>query len=40
VVQPDAQVILHPGGGAGSPTNHMRRIGDAALVGVRTLLQF
>ena len=41
-VQPNAQYILHPGGGATSPTgsNPGKHLKDAAVFGLRTVLKF
>lgn len=39
-VQPDLQYIFHPGGGIANPSQPTRRIGDAAILGVRTNVTF
>jgi porin len=39
-VQPDFQYIWHPGGGAADPNNGARAIPDAAVVGVRTTINY
>jgi porin len=36
---PDAQYIIHPGGGMGLPENDSKRIPDAAVLGLRALLK-
>ena len=42
ILQPDLQVIFHPGGHVPDPTDptHSRPIGDAVVVGVRTVVAF
>ena len=39
-VQADFQYVFRPGGGVPDPQNTSRRIGDAAVVGVRTVVAF
>ena len=39
-VQPDLQYVLRPGGGIADPDRPGRRIGDAAILGVRTTILF
>ena len=41
-LQPNAQYILHPGGGAANPTGPIpgKRLKDAAVFGLRTVLKF
>ena len=40
VVQPDFQYVFNPGGGIPNPNRPDRRIGDAAIFGVRTTITF
>jgi porin len=39
-VQPDFQYIFNPGGGLPDPSTPTRRLGDAAVMGVRTAITF
>jgi porin len=39
-LQPDFQYIFNPGGGVASSTNPTRRIGDAAVLGLRGVVIF
>lgn len=39
-LQPDAQVIVHPGAGAAAPTNPPRPIGTALVLGLRSAIVF
>ena len=40
VVQPDLQVVVNPGGGVADPKRPGKRIGDAAVLGVRSVVTF
>jgi porin len=40
VVQPDFQYVFNPGGGIANPDRPDRRVGDAAILGVRTTITF
>lgn len=40
LVQPDLQYVINPGGGAASPLDPTRRLGDALVVGLRTNVTF
>ena len=40
IVQPDFEYILNPGGGIANPSNPGRRVGDAAVLGLRTSITF
>lgn len=39
-VQPDFQYVFNPGAGVGNPSDPTRRIGDEAVIGVRTRIAF
>ena len=41
-LQPNVQYIVHPGGGATDPTaaGRGRRLGDALVLGLRTVVKF
>ena len=39
-VQPDFQYVFNPGGGIPNPNSPTQKIGDAAIVGVRTVITF
>ncbi|NPD66187.1 carbohydrate porin [Lichenicola cladoniae] len=39
-LQPDAQYVIHPGGGLPDPDDAGRRIGDEAVVGLRATIAF
>jgi len=39
-LQPDFQYIFNPGGGIPNPNARARRIGDAAVLGLRTTIMF
>jgi porin len=39
-LQPDFQYVFHPGGGVGSPADPTRRLGDEAILGLRTRITF
>ena len=39
-VQPDFQYVFRPGGGIADPNQPTRRLGDAAILGVRTAITF
>jgi porin len=39
-LQPDFQCIFNPGGGIPNPNASARRIGDAAVLGLRTTIMF
>ena len=39
-VQPDFQYIFNPGGGIANPILPTRRIGDAAVLGLRSVVTF
>jgi porin len=39
-LQPDFQYVFNPGGGAQNPIAPTRRLGDAAVLGVRTAITF
>jgi porin len=39
-LQPDFQYVFNPGGGIGNPDNPVRRIGDEAVLGLRTRIAF
>jgi porin len=39
-VQPDFQYVFNPGAGAGNPDDPTHRIGDEAIIGVRTRIAF
>jgi len=39
-VQPDFQYVFNPGGGIANPDNPGKRIGNAAILGLRTVLTF
>jgi porin len=39
-VQPDFQYIFNPGGGIPNPLAPSRKIGDAAVIGLRTAITF
>ncbi len=40
IIQPDAQYIVHPGGGSPDPANPATRIPNAAVIGLRTTVTF
>lgn len=40
IVQPDFQYVFHPGGGIPNPDQPGKRVGDAAILGVRTSVTF
>jgi porin len=39
-LQPDFQYVLRPGGGIGNPADPTRRVGDEAILGLRTMITF
>ena len=40
MVQPDLQYVFNPGGGLPDPNRPGRRIGGAAILGLRTVVTF
>ena len=39
-VQPDFQYVVNPGGGIADPNHPSRRVGDAAVLGLRSVITF
>jgi len=39
-VQPDVQYVFNPGGGIANPNNPSKRVGDEAVLGMRTVITF
>jgi porin len=39
-LQPDFQYISNPGGGIANPNEPGKKIGSAAVLGLRTIIQF